>query len=630
MCGINGFTFSDPDALRRMHLCTKHRGPDQEGFYAEGVSAFGGETSDISLAHNRLSIIDLSEGGRQPMRTPDGRYTIVFNGEIYNYQEIKSELEMLGESFISKSDTEVLLHAWAKWGNEALPKLNGIYAFAIWDEQEKSLILARDSMGTKPLYYYHDSIGKRLIFSSEIKAILTHGMKREVDPVAFSLYARMMYVPGERTMFKGIKKLPQGSFGIYQSESFEIKPWFEISRKDSINSYQEAVEGVRIRTVDAVRRQLVSDRPLGVFLSGGIDSTAVLGIMRDLQPSGIIKTFTIGYDSKVDSEKFNADAKIAKKSAEHFNAEHHQFILSAQDTIDHMEKVVWHMDEPIANHIQPSTFLIAKYAKPEITVALGGDGGDELFAGYPRYWYLQNAPALLSWMPRSIARPLSDRFKIIQKLTAKTQSEKFRLYQGLNEDRSRLLISKDNLNLSEDHGKEAMAMMLENVFSQIGKHDDETSDFLEADLRTWLPDESLVRTDKLSMAHALEARVPLLDLELVKYAFRIPSKFKLGTKEQGKKVFIDAMRPFLPEHTLKEKKRGWMSPSAKWIREEPMLSWVKEVLSPSYAPGSEEFLDFDGLERILDQHLKKEVYGLHELWLAITFQIWYRQFILSL
>lgn len=558
------------------------------------------------------------------MHTPDGRHTIVFNGEIYNYRELRTQLESLGETFVSESDTEVLLRAWAVWGSAALPKLNGIYAFAIWDNREKTLFLARDPMGVKPLYYFFDG-EKRLIFSSEIKAILSHGIKREVDPVAFNLYARMLYVPGERTMFKGIKKLPQGSFGRFSSGSLEIKSWYQISRKHPVASYQEAIAGVQSRALDAVRRQLVSDRPLGVFLSGGIDSTAILGMMRNLQPSGTIKTFTIGYQSNVDAEKFNADARLAEKTAKHFGTEHHTFTLSAQDTIDNMEKVVWHMDEPIANHIQPSTYLIAKYAKPEITVALGGDGGDELFAGYPRYWYARMTERLHAFVPGIFAKLFLDK-RLAEKIVAKTHAERYRAFQGLDEDRVALLLSKQNPAIARS---ESLKSIFDSVFGLMSQDGDIVTDCLEADLHMWLPDESLVRTDKLSMAHALEARVPLLDLDLVEYAFRIPSKFKLGTREQGKRIFIDAMRPYLPEHVLTEKKRGWMSPSAKWIREEPMLSWVRDVLSPSYAPGSEAFLDFDGLQKILDQHLRKETYGLHELWLAITFQIWYRRFISS-
>jgi asparagine synthase (glutamine-hydrolysing) len=288
------------------------------------------------------------------------------------------------------------------------------------------------------------------------------------------------------------------------------------------------------------------------------------------------------------------------------------------------------MDEPVANHIQPSTYLLAKYAKPEITVALGGDGGDELFAGYSRYWYANMAERLHSFVPTSLAHSFLNK-RLAEKLTAKTHAERFRSFQGLDEDRVSLLISKTNPDLSGYAGPEALMSVIVPLFHQMPKNGDIVTDCLEADLRTWLPSESLVRTDKLSMAHALEARVPLLDLELVSYAFRIPSAFKLGKglkgREQGKRVFIDAMRQYLPEHVLGEKKRGWMSPSAKWIREEPMLSWVREILSPSYAPGSEAFLDFDGLQKILDQHLQKEVYGLHEIWLAITFQIWYREFI---
>jgi len=611
MCGINGFTFRDPELLRRMHGATRHRGPDDEGFF---------ESDSVSLAHNRLSIIDLSEGGRQPMRTEDGRYTIVYNGEIYNYRELRSELEALGESFKTESDTEVLLRAYAKWGRGGLKKLNGIFAFAIWDARERRLDLVRDAIGVKPLYYHHD--GKRLIFSSEIKAILEHDVPREIDPDAFSLYFRLLYVPGPRTMFKGIKKLLPGSIASFSNGSLKIDRWWELREGERVASYQEAVEGIRERARASVRRQLVSDRPLGVFLSGGIDSSSVLGMMREAGAENI-KTFTIGYETEIDPEKYNADARLAEKTAKHFGTDHHQFTLSAQDVMDTMDEIVWHMDEPVSNHVQPSTYLIAKYSKPSITVALGGDGGDELFGGYPRYWYADRLEKLNTF--RFIAHfalrishsDYRDRRSALEKLAAKSGLERHLSFVAQKEAMvGRFLQMGVN-------GANAAKKALEPHFSAQWR--DSVNKLMAVDISTWIPDESLVRTDKLTMAHALEERVPLLDVDLVEYASRIPSKFKLGTKQQGKRVFVDAMRPYLPPHLLHEEKRAWMSPAAKWIRG-PLLPWVREILSPSYCEATKELFDFEEIDRILARHISKEEYALNTIWSLVAFQMWRRKF----
>ncbi|TAL19982.1 asparagine synthase (glutamine-hydrolyzing), partial [Patescibacteria group bacterium] len=256
MCGINGFTFSDPEALRRMHAATRHRGPDDEGFF---------EAPGISFAHNRLAIIDLSPLGRQPMTTDDGRFTIVFNGEIYNYQELRRKLEKEGAKFRSESDTEVLLALFAREGAHCLTKLNGIFAFAIWDRDKKELTLARDQIGVKPLYYY--SKDGRLIFSSEIKAILKHDVPREIDPDALNLYFRFLYVPGPRTMFAGIKKLQPGQVLIYRDGQIKTERWWQIREGEYLTDFRQAAAEVRRLAREAVRLQLVSDRPLGVFLS---------------------------------------------------------------------------------------------------------------------------------------------------------------------------------------------------------------------------------------------------------------------------------------------------------------------------------------------------------------------------
>ncbi|MEO5928001.1 MAG: asparagine synthase (glutamine-hydrolyzing) [Patescibacteria group bacterium] len=612
MCGINGFTFSDPDRLRLMHAVTKHRGPDDEGFF---------ETDGISLAHNRLSIIDLSPGGHQPMTSSDGRYTIVFNGEIYNYRELKALLEGMGTQFRTSSDTEVLLAAFACWGEECFKKMNGIFALAIWDRDERKLTVARDHIGVKPLYYHWD--GSRFSFSSELKALFVHDLSREIDRDALQLYFRLLYVPGPRTMFASIKKLQPGHIATIQNGTLTIRQYWQLHEGTPFSSYREGVEAVREGVKRAVSRQLVSDRPLGVFLSGGIDSTAILGVMRGMTNS-TIKTFTVGYDTDVQSERYNADADLAAKTATTFGTEHHTFKLSAHEAMEHLQEIAFHMDEPIANHIQSSTFLLARLAKPEITVALGGDGGDELFGGYPRYWWstqidrIQRLPLMknrhvMSFLVGTVLGKPQD----LPKFLSRPGIDRHLAFIAQKEEAIRRIVKPGVI--QGDMLRETFAPLFEPAWK------DATNQLMATDIATWLPDESLIRTDKLTMASALEERVPLLDPELVELAFRIPSAWKLGTKKQGKRIFIDAMRPFLPDHILREEKRAWLSPMAKWIRG-PLLPFMREVLSPSYNPETVAYLDFEGLGQMLTDHVEHRRYALNELWAAVSFQLWYKAF----
>jgi asparagine synthase (glutamine-hydrolysing) len=611
MCGINGFTGSDPSALRRMHAATKHRGPDDEGFFEE---------PGISLAHNRLSIIDLSPGGRQPMSSQDGRYTIVFNGEIYNYRELKSELEKLGEKFHTSSDTEVLIAAYARWGKECLPKLNGIFAFAIWDREKKKLTLVRDALGVKPLYYHWD--GKRLAFSSEIKALLELGIPRTLNVDAMNSYFRLLYVPAPQTMFQEIQKLHACSGLTLENEKIEHFRWGKVTEGEVIPFYHDAVAGVRSRARDAVKRQLVSDRSLGVFLSGGVDSTAVLALMRDIDASGVIKTFTVGYEQTDEAEKYNADARLAALSAKHFGAEHHELTMTSKDVLGCLDDVAWHMDEPIANHVQTSTYLLAKFAKPTITVALGGDGGDELFGGYPRYWYAAMMDRF-NRLPPAVQKSAS---ALMHLAGQRDLVAKLRIPAGLERHLSFVMQKEAAVSAllrGSVNRPGAVRAALAPQFADTWK--DQTNRLMAADIATWLPDESLARTDKVTMAHGLEERVPLLDIDLVTYSARIPSSWKVGSRSQGKRVFIDAMRDLLPSHVLNQEKRAWMSPMAKWIRG-PLEPFVREVLSPSYNPETADLFDFTALNRVLDDHISKRTYALNTIWSVVTFQLWWKKF----
>lgn len=583
-----------------------HRGPDDSGVFS---------SSGITLGHNRLSIIDLSPAGHQPMDYAAGRFTITYNGELYNFKELKEDLEARGHKFKSKSDTEVILAAFAEWGEDCLNRFNGIFALALWDRGKNKLFVARDHVGVKPFYYFWD--GSRFIFASEIKAILRHGVAREIDLDSLNIYFRFLYVPAPKTIFKNIFKLPAGSFATLQNGNFAVKPYWELKQGEIIGK-EEAKKQILSLFEDSVRRQLVSDRPLGVFLSGGLDSTAVLSAMSKAAP-GKIKTFSIGYETTDEEEKYNADFNLAARTAAHFGAEHHPINISGRDVADCFEDVIYHMDEPISNHIQPSTYLLAKHAREEVVVALGGDGGDELFGGYDRYYYNYAIDKLrsLSVPVASAVGRLSGNKSLREKIAIPQGEERFLSFMAQKEDKISSFIKKGV------NRPEAAPRAYAPYFSRIDK--DFTNQMMITDFKTWLPDESLIRSDKMSMAWGLEERVPILDYRLAELAFRIPSKYKIGSRVLGKKIFRESLGELIPDFILKEKKRGFFSPASKWLRGD-LKEFAYDILSPGFCAGTEEFLDFEAMRKILDDHIAVRGYGLTTIWSLMTFQVWFKKF----
>lgn len=593
MCGINGFNFKNQELIERMNKEISHRGPDGEGIYVD---------DNFSLGHRRLSIIDLSENGKQPMFNEDKSLCIIFNGEIYNFQELKSDLEKRGHKFCSKTDSEVILHLYEEHKEECLKQLNGIFAFAIYDIKNKELFIARDRIGVKPLYYYHKN-GK-LIFSSEIKAILEHDIEREVDMIAFNHYFRLMYVPAPLTMFKNIYKLPQAHYLKFSAQGgLEIKKYWEITDFSEIKSKQEIIQKIQELMENSIKGQLISDRPVGVFLSGGIDSTSVLGIAKKLADSKI-KTFSVGFNVNDPDNKFNADLGLARETSKFYNTEHHELIISSKDILENIEKVVYHLDEPVAEATQIATFLLAQSAKKEVAVVLGGDGGDELFGGYKRYYYsyLLNRRGITKIMP-FLKSMIHKRFMF--------QKEK-EISKVLNKDINRIKITKE--------------FFRKNYFKNMPFNDYEKM-FMLTDLKTWLTDESLMRSDKMTMAHGLEQRVPILDHQLVELALKTPSKYKMKDKNRGKAIFIEAMKQYLPKHILKsEKKKVWMTPISEWLRTD-LNNFAKSVLNINYCLESQKYFNFDGVNQVFKDHVERKKYNLNLIWAIIVFQIWHKNFI---
>ncbi|MBI4059673.1 asparagine synthase (glutamine-hydrolyzing) [Candidatus Giovannonibacteria bacterium] len=614
MCGINGFNFSDGKLLEAMNGKISHRGPDDSGvFLGEGVS----------LGNRRLAILDTSSLGRQPMSTPDGRYTITYNGELYNFRELRDELEAKGYKFRSRSDTEVLLYLFAEEREGALKKLNGIFAFAVWDSARKELFLARDPIGIKPLYYHFD--GKRFIFSSEAKSIFCHHLSRTLDLAALNIYFRFLYVPAPLTLWREIKKFPPGHWARLKGDGLELVPYWRIGRGELIESRETCRDLVREIFFRAVKRQLISDRPLGLFLSGGVDSTAILAAMSR-EASGPVKTFSVGFETPIQSARYNADFNLARASAKYFGAEHRELVMSGRELREIFNKMVYHLDEPVSNPIQGATYLLAAFAKKEVDVVFGGDGGDELFGGYDRYWYnfqidrLRSLPKALWANPplRLLGRVLG-RKSLAEKVHASPGLGRFLSFMAQKEDVVGRYLRP------ETNRPEAAPSFYARYFDEIWENDF-TSQMMATDLATWLPDESLLRTDKLTMAHGLEERVPILDRELVELSLRIPTKYKVGSRRQGKLIFREALASALPPFILKERKRGWFSPASKWLRGD-LKDFAREVLSESYCSASANLFNFGEIQKMLDEHLESKSYRLNTLWSLMTFQVWARQFL---
>lgn len=609
MCSINGFTWSDEDLVRRMNKETAHRGPDGTGTFV---------ASGISLGHNRLAIIDLSPAASQPMKSACGRFVITFNGEIYNYLELRKELK--DYPFKSDSDTEVILNAYAEYGVNCVSKLNGIFAFAIWDSQKKELFLARDHNGVKPLYYFWN--GEKLIFSSEIKAILAHGILREVDEEAFNLYMRVLYVPEPYTMFKGIKKLPPAHYAILNGSSFSIKKYWEVSDFSNIPSREEATEGISKIFRDSVKRQLISDRPVGVFLSGGIDSSAVLGAVAEIAP-GKVKTYSVGFNVDVQSEKFNADLMLAEKTARHYHADHHALMISGKDVGKELQKIAWHLDEPNANPTAGAIYLLSQMAKKDVAVVLGGDGADELFGGYRRY-FLSGTVRRLSRIPgAALALSLVGKGGVTERLREDTIGL-FLSFLSQKEDAVSTV-----LNPEMDSGG-TTRQYFRRYFEGVSLHGDVEKHYMNTDRQSWLIDESLLRSDKMTMAFGLEERVPILDHRLAELAYKIPTKWKIkdgGWRQesfQGKRIWKEAVSAYLPEHVLHEQKRGWFTPMAKWVRTD-LREQVSEILSPSHL--NHEFFNVQEVEKMWRNHLESRKYNLNLIWAVVMWQLWYDTFI---
>jgi asparagine synthase (glutamine-hydrolysing) len=625
MCGICGiFSFEkgasiQPGVIRQMTQVLTHRGPDDEGIYIN---------KNIGLGHRRLSIIDLTTG-HQPISNQDGTLWIVYNGEVYNYLELMDKLKSLGHIFKTRSDTETIIHAYEEWGDDFVNRLRGMFAFAIWDEKNNKLLLARDRLGIKPLHYMIDR--NRIVFGSEIKSILQDPMvKKEVDFEALEDYFTYLYVRAPRTMFKGIKKLLPGHVLICTPEAIRLKEYWDLN----FSNVTDASEGYYTDKLialleESVRIRLMSEVPLGAFLSGGIDSSSVVAIMSGLLDSPVI-TSSIGFED----EKFN-EIHYAKKVADRFNTDHHEFIVKP-DALKLLPKLVWHFDEPFADSSAIPTYYVSETARRHVTVALSGDGGDENFAGYRNYFIdrLENYFRIMpDWFRKALFGNMAKIYPkadyLPQFLRGKTFLQNVsvppaRAYHNTkstfkSEIKNRLY-SKE---LKNEINKYDPFTVFEDYYNKANT-DDHLSRILYVDMKTYLVDDILTKVDRMSMANSLEVRVPILDHIFMEFVATIPSDLKLKGKT-GKYIFKKALRDLVPEEILERKKWGFGVPIGSWFRNE-IKEFTEEILFSSKSR-QRGYFDVDYIQKMWKEHQRGIKNYTHHLWILLMFEMWHQTFI---
>lgn len=623
MCGICGiFYYSgnlvNSDLLDRMTDILGHRGPDGEGRFSE---------NGVGLGHRRLSIIDVS-GGAQPMENEDGRIKIVFNGEIYNFLELRKELISAGHQFKTRSDTEVIVHAYEEWGKSCVRHFNGMFAFALWDERENELFIARDHLGIKPLYFIelHD----RLLFASEIKALLQDPeCPREVDTEALSELFTFRYVPSPKTLFKHIRKLPPGHFMAASRNGLNIErfwKWIPTIRRDS--DEQSLSEEYCALLEDTVRIQLRSDVPLGLFLSSGVDSAALLAIMNKMSTTAI-NTFTIGFEG---GEKTN-EVDDARKLAKMFGADHSFMVIKPEDYLKYYESYLWDLEEPVGNESAAAFYFVSKITSTKVKVALTGQGADEPWAGYDRYKGIKlsacysRLPAFVTNGFAEIVKKIPGRYERMKRgalsLSESDMLTRFtKVYSFFSDDMKQKLFKglfKQQFGDNGHTSKSALQHLQRNV-----SHLDPVTQMLYIDTRANLPDDLLMVGDKTSMANSLEVRVPYLDYRLIEFIESLPPTLKLKGLT-GKYLHKKAMEKYLPKNIIYQKKKGFANPVEEWFRTR-MRSFVEEFLLAPDA-GVAQYFDQKYIRQMLSQdRVGKEQLRRH-IYLLVSFEMWHRMFI---
>ena len=632
MCGITGiFAFNLVGKFNKINITAatmsmEKRGPDFQDIYIDDW---------VGLGHRRLSVIDTSERGNQPMWDESGRYAIVFNGEIFNYRQLRKELADRGAAFRSDSDTEVLLRLYITQKEGCLEKLNGFFSFCVYDKAEQTFFIARDRYGVKPLLYLHDE--DKFIFASEMKAMLKYGVERTLDYTSLFTYLQLNYIPAPDTIFRQVKKLLPGHFMKVAGRQLVTRRWYRIpydaeAVKTNPVSYGDAQKAFATRLEEAVRDRLVADVPLGAFLSGGIDSSVITGLASRHKPN--LHTFSIGFRD----EKFFDESAYARLVASHFHTDHSLFLLSNKDLLEHVDAILDYTDEPFADSSAINVFILSRETRKHATVALSGDGADELLGGYNKHeamarmlhpgwkegilsalgpvWHL--LPKSRNNLPANIIRQ-ADRFAAASKLPA---GERYWMLAAFSSgaEAMKLLAPavRENLDTEDFAGKKNQQLKF-----LLSTHD--INEILLTDMQLVLPNDMLVKADSMSMANGLEIRSPFLDHRVVDFAFSLPAHFKISGKRR-KRILQDAFREMLPAELYNRPKKGFEVPLLKWFRKE-MRSLITDELLSRQRVEEQGIFDYTEVERLKKKLFSNNPGDVHaRIWALIVFQWWFKKY----
>ena len=624
MCGIAGFVESSrttspfgPDHSRalvhRMCDVIRHRGPDDEGVWLD---------EGVALGMRRLSIIDLSTG-HQPIHNEDQTVWIVFNGEIYNFRELRLELEGAGHRFYTSTDTEVIVHAYEQWGKDAIGRLRGMFGLAIWDTRSRALLVARDRIGIKPMYYA--IANGRLYFGSELKSLLeAPDLPRDLDPAALDHYLSFLYTPRDGSIFKSVRKLPPGHLMTWSGGRLEIEQYWQMGARETFTgSEAEAVQQLRSVLSDAVRSHMISDVPLGAFLSGGVDSSLVVGLMSEVS-SARVKTFSIGFDEPAFDELDHA-----RRVADHFGTDHHEFVVKP-DGVGILDRLISHFDEPFADSSAIPTWYVSEMARRHVTVVLSGDGGDELFGGYDRYLPHPRVAAFDRYSPRALRHVAA---LVAERLPHGARGKNFLRHVGRDEqgryldairffgaDEKPALLSPE-LQRAID-GPEAETRLARH-FDRLGSLP-WASQMMRFDAETYLPEDILTKVDRMSMAHSIESRVPLLDNEVIAFAATLPAAMKIKHGRR-KHVLKEVAATLLPRDVLDRKKQGFGVPLGTWFRGHLRDLFADTLLSPTTMQRG--YFQPAFVRRIVSEHLAGTRDHTLPLWQLLVFERWHREYV---
>lgn len=629
MCGITGImSFNLVGKFNKIHISAatraiEKRGPDFQDIYADEW---------VGLGHRRLSIIDTSSVAHQPMWDESKRYCIIFNGEIFNYRELKQELVSKGVTFFSQSDTEVLLKLYIREREACLSKLNGFFAFCIYDKAEQTLFVARDRFGIKPLLYQFDD--NKFIFASEMKAILQYGIEKDIDYASLHTYLQLNYIPAPSTIFKNVKKLMPGHYINVRSNKIDIQKYYEVpyasGKPLSAFGFDDAKEKLKSLLEDSVQRRLVADVPLGAFLSGGIDSSVITALASKHKPD--LHTFSIGFKD----EKFFDETEYARLVAKHFKTEHTVFSLTNDDLYAHVHDILDYIDEPFADSSAINVFILSKETRKHATVALSGDGADELLAGYNKHaaFYQMLHPGfkenttsallpLLKFLPQSRNNPLTNKIRQLVRFgegKKLSPAERYWRWASFADEKG----ASDLLSASIDRSFQSEYLARKNSLIKNIPNDYTINDILLADVNIVLPNDMLTKVDLMSMAQGLEVRVPFLDFNVVNFIFTLPDDYKINSSLR-KRVLQEAFRDVLPKELYNRPKKGFEVPLLKWLRKEMKSLITDDLLSKKFIE-EQNIFNYTEVEKLKKQLFSNNPGDVHaRIWGLIVFQWWWRR-----